>query len=191
VITEKIKAWLSKSSSAKLNKIKKQVGAITRDAQPISTKTTQHLTQCLRLMEAESTRLRAQATEYTDYSLKGETWAQGVALASYAQALATHLSNTELRAEEEQATKLWAQTALSTCSRDHHIVGPAMIANAAFYERAGNKHQAQLIYAAVLEDFQAVLEEVEESEAALDDTDITALQALKDAATKLIDLEES
>jgi len=166
------------------------VESITLTAYVNSSFNLKQLTTCLNRIEAESNRLRAQASEYADYSLKTETWAQGIALASYTEHLSKYLSNTDLIAEEEKATKLWAQTALSTCSGDHHVVGSAMIANAALYERLGNHKQAKLIYAAVLEDFQTMLKEIEASKATTNDNDVTALQALKKAATKLVDLEE-
>jgi len=190
LLKEKIRNLLGNTHSAKLNKIKKLVESITQATYARSNFNSKQLANCLNKIEAESNRLRAQASEYSDYSLKTETWAQGATLASYAERLATYLANTDLIAEEEKATKLWAQTALSTCSGDHHIVGPAMIASAALNKRTGNHQQANLIYAAVLEDFQGLLEEVEASDAALDENDVAALQTLRDAATELVDLED-
>ena len=190
MVVEKIKSLLGKSNKSKVDKVKKLVDDIQKKDNLDSAKHSKQLNQCLDSMEEQVLRIRTQANDYPNYSIKTDTWIEGVALANYAEVLAGFLSNKDSLLEQERATKLWAQTTLSVCSHYHHLVGPAMIASASISERTGKLEYAEAVYGAVLEDFQPVLEEAELEETEPDEDTLTALHSLATAATRLLELNE-
>lgn len=165
------------------------VDEILKNDQLEPTKHSKRLNQCLDSMEEQIIRIHAQANDYPNYSIKADTWVEGLALANYAEVLANFLSNKDFLAEQERATKLWAQTTLSVCSHYHHLVGPAMIASASISERTGKLDYAEAVYGAVLKDFQSVLEEAELDDTEPDEDNLAALHSLKTAAARLIEVD--
>lgn len=189
MLIDKIKILLGKSNKSKVNSIKKLVDEILKNDRPDPAKNSHQLNQCLDSMEEQVNRIRDQANDYPNYSIKAETWAEGVALSNHAEALAKFLANKGFITEQERATKLWAQTTLSVCSHYHHLVGPAMIASASISETTGKLDYAKAVYGGVLEDFQSVLEAIELDETEPDEDSLTALQSLNIAAARLLELD--
>ncbi len=186
MVVKKIKALLRKSNKAKVDRVKKLVDQILKHDPLDRAKHSKQLSHCLDAMEEQATRIRAQANDYPSYSLKADSWIEGVALSNYAEVLARFLSDKDFLPEQDRATKLWAQTTLSVSSRDHHLIGPAMIAAAAISERTGQLDYAEAVYSAVLDDFQPLLEEAEMEDTELDQDTLIALQSLRTAATTLV-----
>jgi hypothetical protein len=148
------------------------------------------LDSCLKLMEFEVLRVDEQAASYPDCPIKAGVWMDGATLADCGEALAGYLSDKDLLAQQAKATDLWTCATLSVCSHYHHLVGPAMIANAAINERTGNIEYSKTAYSSILQDFECILELVEASGEHPVDENAIALESLKAAATRLVELDE-
>ncbi len=151
----------------------------------------EELNNCLKIMEKEAKRIHAQANGYPNSTIRMDVWFDGVTLANCGEALANFLSDKDFLEEQAKATNLWVNAVLSVCSHYHHMVGPAMIANAEINERMGNSEYTEAAYSAVLQDFECILEYAEDDEYKPEGDDLVALQSLETAATRLIKLNEA
>ena len=143
------------------------------------------------MLDKEVERVKKQANGYPGKgNINARVWLDGVALANYGKTLADFLSKKDFLNEQVNATGLWAKATLSVCSHYHHMVGPAMVAYGAVNESAGNIETAKKTYSAVLQDFECILNYVEEDENMPEGDRLIALQSLQSAATKLLNLEE-
>ena len=147
------------------------------------------LVDALERLEAEIVRIKEAAAGYPGNSgLPEDDWIAGVACADSACALYEHLIAVEWIERAENASALWAQAVLAVCSHHHHMVGPAMIANAGCHERLGNPARAIAMYRAVLGDFGMLLNGTNLGDT-LDDDTRTAIESLDTALERLIALE--
>lgn len=107
----------------------------------------------------------------------------GLELAALARLAAAAVATRGMRREEEKALGLAAHAVLRVAAREHHLVGPAMLAWADATAGVGNREQALGCYRAVVSDFRALLDLPER-----DEGDLAALGCL---ATALQRLQES
>ncbi len=185
-----IKSLLRKTESSKIENIKTCLETILEMDEAELIISREGLNECLEVMEKELKRIHSQANGYPNSSIAGGIWFDGTALANYAETLANYLSNKDFLEEQAKATNLWTGAVLSVCSHYHHMVGPAMIANAEISERTGNLEYTKTAYSAVLQDFECILEYAEEDEYKPEGDNLVALQSLKTAVTRLIEFNE-
>ena len=189
MLIDKIKNLLGKSSKSKIDRVKNLVDEILKIEQLDPANNGEQLNQCLDAMEEQTNRIREQANDYPNYSIKADIWIEGLALANYAEVLANFLEDKNFLAEQERTTNLWAKITLSVCSHYHHLVGPAMIASASISEKTGKLDYAKAVYGAVLKDFQTILENIELDDTEPDEDNLTAINSLNTAATRLMELD--
>ncbi len=124
---------------------------------------------------------------YPDGTISALVWLRGAGYANLCRRLTLHLRDADWLLREENASALWAKATLAVCSHYHHLVGPAMLANADCQERLGDTHKAVQMYRAVVGDFEFLLDE-DYSDAALDEDERTAIESLRTAADRLLAL---
>jgi hypothetical protein len=187
---KKIKSLFVKPQVSKIGDIKSFMQEIMDFDESALLNERAKLVNCLELMENEVKRVRSQANGYPRSTISGDVWFDGFSLASMGEALANHLSDKDFLEEQSVATNIWTGAVLSVCSHYHHMVGPAMIANASINEKTGNINYSKTAYGAVLNDFECILEYAEEYEYRPEGEDLVALQALQTACEKLVQLRE-
>lgn len=190
MIIEKVKSLLRKAKTSKVEDLKFRLEKILDMSEAELVKSREELDACLDIMESEVKRIHSQANGYPNSTIAGDVWFDGAALASYGESLAGFLSDKNFLNEQAKATNLWTGAVLSVCSHYHHMVGPAMIANADINERIGNIEYTKTAYSGVLQDFECILEYAEEEEYRPEGDDLVALKSLEVAACKLIELNE-
>lgn len=190
MVFKKIKSLFRKAKSSKVEEIKSLLETILNMNEAELEENKEKLNQCLVLMGKEVKRVRSQANGYPNNTISGDVWFDGAALANYGEVLAHFLSDKDFLEEQSKATNLWTGAVLSVCPHYHHLVGPAMIANASINERMGNLEYSKSAYSAVLQDFECILEYAEEDEFKPEGEDLVALNSLEFACNKLVELGE-
>lgn len=190
MLIQKIKSLLGKVKISRVEDVKSRLEKILEMNEAELFVTREGLNECLEIMEEEIERVSSQANGYPNSTIAGDVWFDGATLASYGETLAGFLSEKDFVKEQAKATNLWTAAVLSVCSHYHHMVGPAMIANAEISECTGNLEYTKIAYSAVLQDFECILEYAEEEQYRPADDDLIALRSLETAATKLIELKE-
>lgn len=99
-------------------------------------------------------------------------WLTGAGFSAMAQALTMHFGKSNWLKFEEIASELWGRAVLTVCGHYHHMVGPAMLANARCQEKLGNFDRARLAYTCVVKDFAFLVDDwISATEAPPDDDD--------------------
>jgi hypothetical protein len=140
----------------------------------------------LRHLDAEIERVSQQANGYPDNPISALVWVNGAGYGNLACALTHHFRTAGWLKREEKASALWAKATLAVCSHYHHMVGPAMLANADCHDRLGNAARATQMYGSVVKDFVFLADEWwNESEPPTAD-DRLALESLQTATERLL-----
>lgn len=185
-----IKSLFNKFRVSKVAKLNEKVENLLNKNELELLRCRKELTHCLDLMDDEVKRIQAQSRGYPQNSTSGGVWLDGVSLASMGEAIANHLSDKDFINEQAKATNIWTGAVLSVCSHYHHMVGPAMIANASISQKIGNIDYSKKAYSAVLQDFECILQYAEEGEYKPEGDDMVALNSLQVACEKLVELNE-
>ncbi len=145
----------------------------------------------LERLNDEINRIRRAAKGYPKRGGMAATdWMEGVGFADLSCALYEHFERSGWLQRAENASALWAKAVLAVCSHYHHMVGPAMLANADCQERLGNVDRATHMYRAVVGDFEFLLDDYTEGETVeLDEDSRTAIESLDTAVSRLLELE--
>lgn len=112
----------------------------------------------LRHLDAAIEIVRQRANGYPANPISAAMWFDGVDYGNFADALTHHFWNVGWLEREENASALWAKAMLAVCSHYHHMVGPAMLANADCHDRLGNVDRATQMYGAVVKDFTCIVD---------------------------------
>lgn len=140
----------------------------------------------LQHLDAEVENIRQQANGYPANPISGLVWLNGAGYGNLASALTHHFRNAGWLKREEHASALWAKATLAVCSHYHHMVGPAMLANAACHDRLGNTERATQMYGGVVKDFASIAHEwIDEAESPSDENRV-ALESLQMATERLL-----
>ncbi|MEZ6058028.1 MAG: hypothetical protein R3C01_15115 [Planctomycetaceae bacterium] len=140
----------------------------------------------LRHLDAEVENVRQQANGYPANSISALVWVNGAGYGNLACALTHHFRNAGWLKREENASALWAKATLSVCSHYHHMVGPAMLANADCHDRLGNTERATLMYEGVVKDFAFIADNWLNDSDPPHDVDRLALESLQTAMERLL-----
>ena len=124
---------------------------------------------------------------YPDGTISAQVWLNGAGYANLSRKLTLHFRKAGWLAREENASALWARSTLAVCSHYHHMVGPAMLANADCQERLGHADRAAQMYRAVVADFEFLLDE-ERADVPLDEDERTAIESLRTALRRLLEI---
>jgi hypothetical protein len=130
--------------------------------------------------------IRQQANGYPENPISAAVWLNGAGYANLACALTQHFKEAEWLEREENASMLWAKATLAVCSHYHHMVGPAMLANADCHDRLGNAERAAEMYRGVVKDFAFLVENYSADEEPPDDDNRTAIESLRAAIDRLM-----
>jgi hypothetical protein len=130
--------------------------------------------------------VRQRANGYPKNPISADVWLSGNGYGTLASALASHFKNVGWLKREENATALWAKAVLAVNSHYHHMVGPAMLANADCHDRLGNIELSSYIYSGVVKDFVFLLDEEADDAAVPTDDDRIALECLMRASERLL-----
>jgi hypothetical protein len=140
----------------------------------------------LRHLDTEVENVRQQANGYPATPISALVWMNGVGYGNLAYALTRHFREAGWLKCEENASALWAKATLAVCSHYHHMVGPAMLANADCHDRLGNADRASNMYGCVVKDFTVIAEDwLNKTEAPADD-DRLAIESLQTATERLL-----
>lgn len=140
----------------------------------------------LRHLGAEVENVRQQANGYPANPISSLVWMNGVGYGNLACALTHHFRNAGWLKREENASALWAKATLAVCSHYHHMVGPAMLANADCHDRLGNADRATQMYGGVVKDFALIADNWLNDTDAPSDEDRLALESLQTATERLL-----
>lgn len=140
----------------------------------------------LRTLDAEIENIRQQANGYPENPISALVWINGAGFGNLASALTGHFQNAGWLKREEDASALWAKVTLAVCSHYHHMVGPAMLANADCHERLGNTDRAVQMYGCVVKDFSFIADDWANESGSPADEDRMALESLEAAAQRLL-----
>lgn len=140
----------------------------------------------LRRLDAAVEDIRVQANGYPANPISGLVWMNGAGYAGLANELTTHFRSAGWLDREEIASALWAKATLAVCSHYHHMVGPAMLANADCQERLGNAERAASLYSSVVLDFAFIADDWSEEPEAPTPDDRLALVSLLTATERLM-----
>lgn len=140
----------------------------------------------LRHLDSEIESVRQQANGYPANHISALVWMNGAGYGNLARALTQHFQNAGWLKREENASALWAKATLAVCSHYHHMVGPAMIANADCHDRLGNTSCATQMYGGVVQDFAFIADELLHEGEPPSDEDRGALEPLNIAAKRLL-----
>lgn len=141
--------------------------------------------QVLRLLDTEIEQVRILADGYPEKPISAAVWMNGAGYSSLARALTEHFKSAGWLHREETASALWAKATLAVNSHYHHLVGPAMLANADCHERLGNAARAAEMYSSVIKDFMSLAEAWRDDPDSPDEDDRAALACLKTAASRM------
>ena len=124
---------------------------------------------------------------------QGGGFIEGASLGNCGAMVTQHIDGMGLLEYQERSAKVWVQAILHSCAHYHHLVGPAMIANAKIEEKLGNIDRVLLLCSAVFQDFQAPLERCESEDYALEDNDdeMESIKSLEYAVLKLLEHDPS
>ncbi len=140
----------------------------------------------LRALDTEIEDIRRQANGYPENPISALVWMNGAGYGNLASALTHHFRDAGWLEREEHASSMWAKATLAVCSHYHHMVGPAMLANADCHERLGNTERAKHMYGAVIDDFMIIAQGWADETGPPNDEDRLALESLQTAALRLL-----
>jgi hypothetical protein len=140
----------------------------------------------LRRLDAEIEDIRQQANAYPANPISALVWMNGAGYGNLACALTGHFHNAGWLKREENASALWAKVTLAVCSHYHHMVGPAMLANADCHDRLGNGDRATEMYGGVVKDFAFLADDWANESDSPHDEDRLALESLQTAVERLL-----
>jgi hypothetical protein len=140
----------------------------------------------LRQLDAEIVNIRQQANGYPANPISALVWMNGAGYGNLACALTEHFHNAGWLKREENASALWAEVTLAVCSHYHHLVGPAMLANADCHDRLGNADRATEMYSGVVKDFAFIADDWANESDSPHDEDRLALESLQTAVDRLL-----
>ncbi len=143
----------------------------------------------LRHLEREIELVRQQANGYPAHPISALVWMNGAGYGNLAQTLTLHFQNAGWLEREEKASALWARATLAVCAHYHHMVGPAMLANADCHERLGNTDRAAQMYQGIVQDFAFLVEDWSQEKAPPGEEERLALESLKTATARLLSRE--
>ena len=146
------------------------------------------LDDCLILLENEVLRIQKLSKKS---ARRGDVYFDGAALSEICKVLAAYLADKNLIAQEAKATNLWTGAVLSVNAHYHHLVGPAMIANANVSERTNKLEYAKKAYDAVIQDFSGILDYIQDDEYRPCDEELISIESLNAAVCRLIEIEPS
>ena len=118
-------------------------------------------------------------------------WLSGSGYGNLAQELTDRFRESGWLDHEQFASALWARSTLAVNATFHHLVGPAMLANADCQQRLGNTDRATYIYTSVFKDFVFLIATWQQNPAAPDGDDKAAIECLRTAIEKLTALGNS
>jgi hypothetical protein len=113
--------------------------------------------------------------------IRADVWSDGVELAQLGKSLGEAFRGLGMTELEEIATSIWTKATLQVQSHYHHIVGPAMLANADCNERLGRRARAADLYEAIIGDFRWLVDEWESEVEAPSEQDALSLEVLSTA----------
>ncbi len=140
----------------------------------------------LKRLDAEIETIRQRANGYPAGPISADVWLNGAGYANLTCALTQHFKKAGWLKREENASALWAKATLAVCSHYHHMVGPAMVANADCHERLGDSERASQMYSGVVKDFAFLLDDWDDESDAPSDDDRLAIESLKIATDRLL-----
>jgi|GEM_PF-1612526 len=193
-ITSRIKAFFSGKKNKKplltssVSKAESLVNKLLeKNAEELKTEVSD-LDDCLILLEHEVLRIQKLSKKS---ARRGDVYFDGAALSEICRTLAIHLADKNLISQEAKVTNLWTGAVLSVNAHYHHLVGPAMIANAKISERTNNLEYAKKAYDAVIQDFRGILDYVQDDEYRPCDEELISIESLNEAVCRLIKIESS
>ncbi len=137
-------------------------------------------------LDVEIENISQQSGNYPSNPISALVWMDGTTYTALTSALTTHFREAGWLDREENASMLWAKVVLSVCSHYHHMVGPAMLANADCHERLGNSQRAVQMYSGLVQDFAFIADDWAGKTDSPTDEDRLALESLHTAAKRLI-----
>ena len=140
----------------------------------------------LRKLDVEIEHIRQQANGYPARPISSLVWMNGFGYGNLMSALTRHFRNASWLKHEENASAMWVKVALAVCSHYHHVVGPAMLANANCHELLGNTDRATQMYSAIVEDFSFIAEDWSNESGPPIEEDRSALESLQTASQRLL-----
>ncbi|MFM7200688.1 MAG: hypothetical protein ACKO6N_07840 [Myxococcota bacterium] len=140
----------------------------------------------LRRLDGEVEDVRQQANGYPANPISALVWMNGAGYGNLACALTLHFRDAGWLKCEEKASALWVKAILSVCSHYHHLVGPAMLANADCHDRLGNAERATKMYGAIVMDFACIANIWRDESEPPSDEDRIALESLQTANERLL-----
>jgi len=140
----------------------------------------------IKRLDAAIEQVRQQADGYPEKPISAAVWMNGVGYANLACALTQHFKQAGWLKREENASVLWAKATLAVCSHYHHMVGPAMLANADCHDRLGNTERATEMYSGVVKDFAFLVEGYLADDDPPTDDSRAALESLRTAIDRLL-----
>jgi hypothetical protein len=140
----------------------------------------------LRHLDADIERVGRQANGYPANPISALVWMNGAGYGNLACALTHHFREAGWLKREENASALWAKATLAVCSHYHHMVGPAMLANADCHDRLANAARATQMYSGVVKDFAFLADDWLSETESPGDEDRLALESLQTATERLL-----
>jgi hypothetical protein len=193
-----IKSQSDKSQSdnipmSEFDSLKAQVTEILNldlSSEPSRKQYSEQVFSTLQQLNTEIEKIRQLANGYPANPISASIWFSGAGYSNLAHALTEHFRAAGWLKREETASALWAKATLAVNSHYHHLVGPAMLANADCQERLGNVERAANIYVSVVKDFIFLIDDwMSETVAPIDEERI-ALSSLDTAVSRLLFLGE-
>lgn len=185
-----IRSWfVRKPTSAALETIRQEVEQVLQLDLSTEASREKHgdfVLSLLRKLDAEIERIRRQANGYPANPISALVWMDGASYAGLSSALTSHFHEAGWLKREENASGLWAKATLAVCSHYHHMVGPAMLANADCHERLGDRDHAKLMYQAIVKDFSFLADDWSGESTPLNEEDRLAMESLQTALQRLI-----
>ncbi|GAB5407089.1 MAG: hypothetical protein Aurels2KO_53200 [Aureliella sp.] len=141
--------------------------------------------ETLRELNSDIDKVGDAAGDYPNGVISGDAWLTGAGYASHAQALTHHFADNQWLEHEANSSGLWAKATLAVCSHYHHMVGPAMNANADCCRRLGDVDRAVQMWSGVVKDFTFLLDGYDDDPDGPYEDDRVALESLREACVAL------
>lgn len=140
----------------------------------------------LRHLDTQIERICQEANGYPANPISALVWMDGAGYGNLMCTLTHHFRDAGWLKREENASALWAKATLAVCSHYHHMVGPAMIANADCNDRLGNTDRATQLYGSVVQDFAFIADDWSNESEGPHEDDRSALESLQTAVERLL-----
>lgn len=122
-------------------------------------------------------------------TIDGGLWLSGAGYGNLAQEMTKRFKEAGWLDHEQFASALWARATLAVNARHHHLVGPAMLANADCQQRLGNPDRATHICTSIIKDFIFLIGTWQQKQTEIPVAeDRTALECLQTAIETLLKL---